>query len=122
VDAARAGINKGPVLADRARERSVLVALGSREGPHQAPQRPEFPYEDATSTEALQRLVNGSPPFRGNCMREDPTSPEPQAARARKIRARWTVRVGHFQEVCGDASALVNGQSLAESRRERGLA
>src|SRR6185369_9575408 len=80
--------HQGPVLSDRARERSVLVALGSREGAHQTPQASEFPYEDATSTEAKLRLSNGSPPFRGNHLREDPTSPDRRAAQARVVRAR----------------------------------
>ena len=33
-------------------ERSALVALGSPLTGLRSPQRPEFPYEDATSTEA----------------------------------------------------------------------
>ena len=86
-------IIKGPILSDRApRTFGVGDAGFPAWGPHQAPQRPNHPYEDVTSTEARQRLVNGSPPFRGNHLREDPTSPDLRAARAREVRARRTVR------------------------------
>src|SRR2546425_5344665 len=42
----------------------------------------EIPYEDATSTEPIRLLSNGSPPPRGFLPWRDPTLPIPQAARA----------------------------------------
>src|SRR5262249_61217308 len=46
---------------------SVSMALGHPRdaGPPGAPQRPEVPYEDATSTERRLLLSNGSPPSQG---------------------------------------------------------
>src|SRR5258706_4415343 len=84
---------RGPILSDQAPRTFGLGDAGFPAwGPHQAPQRPNHPYEDVTSTEARQRLVNGSPPFRGNQLREDPTSPVLRAARAREVRARLSAR------------------------------
>src|SRR5262249_57072171 len=95
---AAAGKSQGPVRADRAREHSVLVALGSRDGSSSDATASEFPYEDATSTEARLRLSNGSPPFRGHHLREDPTSPDRRAARARVVRARGVARANASNE------------------------
>ena len=100
---------KGPILADRAPRTFGLGDAGFPAwGPHQAPQRPNHPYEDVTSTEARQRLVNGSPPFRGNHLREDPTSPVLRAARAREVRARLSARWKQQQLFWSFGRPLVN--------------
>ncbi len=86
--ACRAQKNSGPFPGRSKNVRSWWRWVPRFWGPTRRQQRPNHPYEDATSTESNLRLFNGSPPFRGNQQREDPTSPGRRPAPVHRSRAR----------------------------------